>query len=112
MPYSREEGEYGGYKRGNEWQIILAMSILLPTYHKVISNSSYLSTIAQPDLFEMYDSHRLPVGSPRLWGGHRGVKTARPGEEKYLHFVFMRLCICSYFVFVFAFCNCVFACPP
>ena len=89
MFYSREERKDDGDKRGNEWQIILAMCILLPTYHKIISNSSYLSSIAQPDLFEMHNSHGLPMGPPRLWGGHRGVKTARPGEKKYLYFVFM-----------------------
>ena len=57
MFYSREERKADGDKRGNVWQIILAISILRPTYHKVISNSIYLSSIAQPDLFEMHDSH-------------------------------------------------------
>ena len=85
------------------------MSILRPTYHKVISNSSYLSGIAQPDLFEMHNSHKLPMGPPRFWGGHRGIKTARPGEKKVLVF-----CIClimcsihSYFVCILQLCNCM-----
>ena len=81
MFYSREERKDDGDKRGNEWQIILAVSILLPTYHKVISNSSYFSSIAQPDLFEVHDSHGLPMGPPRFWGGHRSIKTARPGKK-------------------------------
>ena len=81
MFYSKEGRKDDGDNRGNEWQIILAMSILLPTYHKITSNSSYLSSIAQPDLFEMHDSHGLPMGPPRFWGGHRGIKTARPGEK-------------------------------
>ena len=83
------------------------MSILLPTYHKVISNSSYLSSKAQPDLFEMHDSHGLPVGPPRFWGGHRSIKTARPGEKStcilYLcDYVFVRtLFLCLHFVIVY-----------
>ena len=84
------------------------MSIFPLTYHKVISNSSCVSGIAQPDLFEMHNSHGLPMGPPRLWGGHRSIKAARSGGKKstcilYLgDYVFVRtLFLCLHFVIVY-----------
>ena len=60
----------------------------------------------------MHHSHGLPVGPPRFWGGHRGIKTARSGGKKYLYYVFYiyvimylfnvhTLFLCLHFVIVY-----------
>ena len=118
MYYSREEWKDEGDKRGNEWQIIPAMSILLPTYQKIIPISSYLSTIGSAA--RSIWNAPLPWaarGPSKVLGRPQGYQDCPLWRKKVLILCILYLCYyvfvqCSYFVFVFAFCNCVFACPP